>query len=247
MTTPLLAASLGVTGLVVGSFLGLVSLRLPAGEGVVAGRSRCQGCDRRLGWPDLVPVLSYLALRGRCRTCRSAIPARYPMLELAAAAVGLWAALATATPLEAGLTALLGWQLLLIAAVDLEHLWLPDRLTLPLLATGLVAAAAVEPVTLPDALLGAAAGFAALWLLGVAYRRLRGRDGLGGGDPILFAAGGAWVGWQGLPFVLLIASLAGVSLVVARRLAGSEVASNDRVPFAPLLGIGIWLVWSLQS
>jgi leader peptidase (prepilin peptidase)/N-methyltransferase len=238
-----LAAGLGGLGLIAGSFLGLVSLRLPAGEGVVAGRSRCGGCGQPLPPWSLVPVLSYLAARGRCAACGSSIPVRYPLIELAAAAVGVWAALSQPGPVEAGLTALLGWQLLLIAVVDAEHFWLPDRLTLPLLATGLVAAALLDRTTVVEAVIGAAVGFAALWLLALAYRRLRGRDGLGGGDPFLLAAGGAWVGWIGLPSVLLLAAAAGLSFVAARAVTGGKVSGADRLPFGPCLATGIWLTW----
>lgn len=238
-----LAAGLGGLGLIAGSFLGLVSLRLPAGEGVVLGRSRCAGCGRPLPPWSLIPVVSYLAARGRCGACGSPIPARYPMIELAAAAVGVWAAMSQAAPAEAVFTALLGWQLLLIAVVDAEHFWLPDRLTLPLLATGMAAAALLERTTLTGAAIGAAVGFAALWLLAVVYRRLRGRDGLGGGDPFLLAAGGAWVGWVGLPSVLLWAAAAGLSVVAARAMTGRKVAAADRLPFGPCLAAGIWLTW----
>jgi leader peptidase (prepilin peptidase)/N-methyltransferase len=165
------------------------------------------------------------------------------MIELAAAAVGVWAALSQPGPVEAGLTALLGWQLLLIAVLDAEHFWLPDRLTLPLLATGLVAAALLDRTTVVEAVIGAAVGFAALWLLALAYRRLRGRDGLGGGDPFLLAAGGAWVGWIGLPSVLLLAAAAGLSFVAARAVTGGKVSGADRLPFGPCLATGIWLTW----
>jgi len=238
-----LAAGLGGVGLIVGSFLGLVSLRLPAGEGVVLGRSRCDGCGRPLPPWSLIPVVSYLVARGRCGACGSPIPARYPLIELAAAAVGVWAAVSQPAPAEAVLTALLGWQLLLIAVVDAEHFWLPDRLTLPLLGTGMAAAALLGRTTLMEAAIGAAVGFAALWLLAVVYRRLRGRDGLGGGDPFLLAAGGAWVGWIGLPGVLLWAAAAGLSVVAARAMTGRKVAAADRLPFGPCLAAGIWLTW----
>lgn len=243
MTTPQLAVALGVAGLIVGSFLGLVSLRMPAGEDVVAGRSRCGGCGRTLTWRDLVPLASYVSSRGRCRTCGSAIPARYPVLELAACGVGVWAALDATSVVGAVLSALLGWQLLLIATVDLEHLWLPDRLTLPLLATGLIAAGLIEPHTIVEAILGAVVGFVSMWSFGFFYRRLRGRDGLGGGDPILIAAGGAWVGWQNLPLSLLIASVAGIGLAMARGLSSRAVTADHRVPFGPALAAGLWLTW----
>lgn len=245
MTAALLALYLGVIGLVVGSFLGLVSVRWPQGEEVVRGRSRCRACDRTLSWPDLLPIASYVWSRGRCRTCTAPIPIKYPLMELAAGGVGVWAALAGSTLPEAILTALLGWQLLLIAVIDFEHFWLPDHLTLPLLGTGLIAAGFLDRLAVLDAVIGAAAGFAALWSLGFLYRRRRGRNGLGDGDPFLFAAGGAWIGWSGLPMVLLIASLSGLVLVGARRMCGERLEPDGEMPFAPFLAAGVWLTWIL--
>lgn len=172
-------------------------------------------------------------------------PRRYALMALAAAGIGVWAALVQTTALAAVLTALLGWQLLLIAVIDAEHFRLPDQLTLPLLVTGGLAAVLLDHTAPLDALTGAAAGFGALWLLAFVYRRLRGREGLGDGDPFLLAAGGAWVGWIGLPSVLLWASAAGLSLVGARLLVGSRVSAADRLPFGPCLAIGIWLTWML--
>jgi leader peptidase (prepilin peptidase)/N-methyltransferase len=243
VSPPHLALILGGAGLILGSFLGLVSLRLPRGEGIVRGRSRCADCERPLASWRLVPMISYLASRGRCATCQAPIPLRYPLMELAAAGIGVWAALSQTSPLAAGLTAVLGWQLLLIAVIDAEHFWLPDRLTLPLLGTGLLAAVTLGRTAPIDALIGAAAGFACLWLLAQAYRRLRGREGLGGGDPFLLAAAGGWVGWIGLPSVLLWASIAGLSLVAARALTGGRVSGADRLPFGPFLAAGVWLTW----
>lgn len=236
---------LGGAGLFVGSFLGLVSLRLPQGQDVVGGRSRCDGCGVALPPWRLVPLVSYLLSRGRCAGCGATIPRRYPLIELAAAGVGAWAGLGQAAPLDAALTALLGWQLLLIAVIDGEHFRLPDALTLPLLATGGLAAVLLDQTAPLNAVIGAAAGFTSLWLLAFAYRRLRGRDGLGDGDPILLAAGGAWVGWIGLPSVLLWASAAGLSFVAARMLVGRKVSGQDRLPFGPCLAAGIWLTWML--
>ena len=170
---------------------------------------------------------------------------RYALMALAAAGTGVWAALAQPSPLAAVLTALLGWQLLLIAVIDAEHFCLPDQLTLPLLATGGLAAVLLDHTAPLDALIGAAAGFGSLWVLAFVYRRLRGREGLGDGDPFLLAAGGAWVGWMGLPSVLLWASAAGLSLVGARLLVGNKVTAADRLPFGPCLAAGIWLTWML--
>ena len=243
--TLLLAALLAGAGLLAGSFLGLVSLRLPAGEPIVAGRSRCGGCGRPIAPWRLIPLASYLLSRGRCALCGSVIPPRYPLMEVACAAIGAVAALSQPSGVAAVFTALLGWQLLLLAVVDAEHFWLPDALTLPLLATGLAAAALLDDRTLLDSVVGAAAGFAGLWLLARLYRLVRAREGLGGGDPFLLAAGGAWVGWIGLPSVLLWAALSGLSLVAARVLTGRAVSGADRLPFGVFLAIGVALTWLL--
>ena len=201
-----------------------------------------------LGGPGLIvgAVLGYASLRlPHGDAGASPNPRRYVLMALAAAAIGVWSALARPTPLDAALTALLGWQLVLITVIDAEHFRLPDRLTLPLLATGGLAAVLLDHTAPLDAVIGAAAGFSGLWLLAFAYRRLRGRDGLGDGDPILLAAGGAWVGWIGLPSVLLWASAAGLSFVAARVLVGKRVSATDRMPFGPCLAVGIWLTWLL--
>jgi leader peptidase (prepilin peptidase)/N-methyltransferase len=191
-------------------------------------------------------LLAQLSLRlPRAETGMRPSFRRYALMTPAAAAIGVWAALAQATPLAAVLTALLGWQLLLIAVIDAEHFRLPDQLTLPLLATGGLAAVVLDHTAPLDAVIGAAFGFAGLWGLAFVYRRLRGRDGLGDGDPILLAAGGAWVGWIGLPSVLLWASAAGLSFVVAKFLVGRPMSATDRLPFGPCLAAGIWLTWML--
>jgi len=241
----LLASALGGLGLLAGSFLGLISLRLPQGEGFVAGRSRCHGCNRPLAPWRMIPLLSYAVSRGRCTACGGGIPVRYPAMESACAAIGICAAMTQPTIPAALLTALLGWQLLLIAVVDGEHFWLPDRLTLPLLGTGLVAAVTLDRLTPADSLAGVAVGFGGLWLVARIYRRVRGRDGLGGGDPFLLAAGGAWTGWIGLPSILLWAALAGLSIVAARLLTGGRVSGADRLPFGVFLALGVWLTWLL--
>tara|TARA_R110002051_G_scaffold41530_7_gene86148 strand:- start:38387 stop:39142 length:756 start_codon:yes stop_codon:yes gene_type:complete len=233
----------GLMGAIVGSFLAAVSVRLPRDESVVGGRSRCRACERPLAPWHLVPVLSWLALRGRCGWCGAAVSPRYLIIELAAAAIGVWAALHGSGWLMITATAILGWQLLLIAVVDAEHLWLPDALTVPLIATGLAFNAAITGGWPWSQMVGLAAGFGSLWLLGRLYRRLRGREGLGGGDPILFAGAGAWIGWTGLPSVVLLASGIGLGLVAARLMLRRPVAAADRLPFGSLLAAGLWLTW----
>jgi len=156
------------------------------------------------------------------------------------AAAGVWS---VSGPAPTVVTALLGWSLLLIAAVDARHFWLPDWLTLPLLAGGLTATALFDRPALVDHLVGAAAGFAVLWGIAALYRRARGREGLGGGDFRLLAAAGAWTGWMGLPSVLLWASVAGLSLVLARLVLRQPVSGEDRLPFGVFLAMGLWMTW----
>jgi leader peptidase (prepilin peptidase) / N-methyltransferase len=211
---------------------------------VLRGRSTCDGCGRTLRPAELVPLLSFLWLRGRCRTCGARIAPAHLLMETAAGLIGAVALLAH--PGAAGLaTALFGWWLLLLGALDAEHQWLPDRLTLPLIGAGLLAAAAGIGPPLPDRAIGAGAGFASLWLVAAAYRRLRGREGLGGGDPKLFAALGAWLGWAQLPFVLLGAGVLGLAAVAMKRLRGEAVAGTDRLPLGTLLALAAWPIWLL--
>lgn len=171
---------------------------------------------------------------------------RKAAFAVAAALVGLWSGLTRQGDLPASLlTAALGWQLLLLATVDGEHFWLPDILTWPLAITGVAASAILPELQLLDAVIGAVAGFAGLWLLAFVYRKTRGRQGLGGGDPFMLAGAGAWVGWVGLPSVLLWAAVGGLSLVVARAVTGRKVSGSDRLPFGVFLAIGLWLTWLL--
>lgn len=238
-------------GPVAGSFLGLVSLRLPEERPVARGRSACGACGRTLSPIDLVPILSFIALRGRCRTCDGAIPRRYLLMELGCLALGLWSAWGFDGPM-ALVSALFGWWLLIVAIIDGEHFWLPDRLTLPLAAAGLAQAMAFAllggaPMAWIHNLIGAAAGFGALWLIAFAYRRLRGREGLGGGDPILLGAIGAWVGWQGLPSVVVWAGIAGLGVVLAMVVARRDVSAEMKLPFGVFLALGGWMVWVLGA
>lgn len=232
-----------MAGPVMGSVIGLISLRLPAERPVAWSRSACDGCGRRLGPVDLIPILGWLIARGRCRTCGAAIPRRYLALELGCLAVAVWAVIHHGGGPMVLTTALLGWALVLIAVVDGEHFWLPDVFTLPLLALGLGVTALQAPDQLMTRAVGAVAGFVSLALVAWLYARTRGREGLGGGDPRLFAAAGAWVGWMGLPSVLVFACAAAFSLIAARLILRKPVSGTDRLPFGVFLAVGLWMVW----
>lgn len=233
-----------VLGLVIGSFLAAILTRWPRGEAVRSGRSRCDSCGAALGVRDLLPLLSWLSTRGRCRHCGAAIDRRHLAAEIAAAMIAVTAVAAHPFP-AAVATILLGWWLFLLAALDLDHQWLPDALTLPLIPIGLIVAWIGIGPSLDARLIGAATGFLILEAIALAHRRLRGRDGLGGGDPKLLAAIGAWVGWAQLPFVLLGAGLLGLAAVVLMRLRGQQVAATTRLPLGTLMGLAAWPLWLL--
>ena len=226
----------------VGSFLGVLITRLPDGEPVMLSRSRCPYCRRTLGVRDLIPVLSWLATQRRCRYCGSALGWFYPNIEVAALGVAVWAAAVVSGP-SLWATCVLGWMLMTLAVIDARHMILPNALTLPLLASGLAAGAWLDGARLAEHAIGAAAGFAGFWLVATAYRVLRGREGLGLGDAKLLAAAGAWVSWQGLPGVVLVASSSALLFVLGATALGFGPDHSRRMPFGPFLCLGIWLIW----
>jgi leader peptidase (prepilin peptidase) / N-methyltransferase len=226
----------------VGSFLGVVIERLPADRSIVFGRSTCDHCGETLTVRDLIPVVSYLARRGWCSCGQIALSWFHPGIELAALAV----ALSAATVLSGWLlwaSLGLGWSLLTLAAIDWREFVLPDIITLPLIPSGLVVTWAIDPGLLWGHALGALAGFGSLALIASVYRRLRGREGLGLGDAKLLAAAGAWLGWQGLPSVVLIAAVSALGLALATALGGGKLAWTSRIAFGPHLALAFWLVW----
>ena len=238
----ILPTILGLLGAIVGSVLALLSVRLPLDEDVVLTPSHCRACQVRLAPWRLIPIVSWFWSRGRCAGCKAAVSPRYPLIETAAAAIGVCAALTGDSLLIMAVTAILGWQLLLIAIVDAEHFWLPDILTWPLGLSGLAAAALISQGPPWPQIIGLVGG-ACLWGFAALYKAVRGRDGLGGGDPFLFAAAGAWVGFMGLPSVLLYACVAGFAVVAAKLIVRRAVSGSDRLPFGTFLAIGVWLTW----
>lgn len=243
----------GVLGLVAGSFLATLVIRWPQGKSL-AGRSSCDSCGTTLALRDLVPLLSAAATRGRCRHCGAAIPPRHLQLELAAAAVGALALFAAPGPAGLG-GALFGWLLLALLALDLDCFWLPDRLTGPLLALGLVLGNGTPAQRIAGALLGGG-GFL---LLALCYRRLRGRDGLGMGDAKLMAGLGAWLSPAMLGPLILLAGLCGLLFAAVRaqrskRSAGPGMETEtemgeamiQKVPFGACLALAAFPLWIVE-
>lgn len=229
----------------IGSFLGVLALRLPQGCGVVIGRSRCDACEHVLVVSDLIPYISWLWLHGRCRYCKTPVGFFYPLMEFAALAVPLWAATVTAGPVLIA-SCVLGWTLLALAASDWRTYLLPDPLVVFLLIAGLSVTALLLPMQLAAHLLGAAAGYIAFAIIAWTYRKMRGSEGLGLGDAKLLAALGAWLSWDGLPSVVLLAAIMGltgvlVSAAAQRRFDGFD--RFERIPFGSFLAMGSWIVW----
>ena len=244
----LLSILLALLGAIVGSFLATLVVRWPGGRSVVRGRSGCDGCGRALGAWELVPLVSWAAARGRCGACGGLIDRAHPGVELACLAVGLSAGLAAGWP-QAAAGAVFGWLLVALAALDLRAWWLPDRLTATLAVTGALAGmagAALGPPDLAERLIGGAVGFGSLWVIAFAYRRIRGREGMGGGDPKLMGAIGLWLGWRLLPAVLLVAALIGLGWALIQWVRGRAVAGSDALPFGALLAAAAYPAWLIM-
>lgn len=237
-------AALAWLGLAIGSFLNVCIYRVPRGGSVAYPASQCPHCAYRLRWYDNIPVLSYALLGGRCRQCRAPIAIRYPIVEIVTMVIFLlhlylfgWTALMAVRTAFACV-------LIVLFAIDLEHQLLPNVITLPSMAVGLIASTLVPP-GLRDALLGALLGGGALWIIGEVYYRATGQDGMGGGDVKMLAMIGAFLGWKLVLVTLVFSSVAGSLvgvLVIAFRRGGMKYA----LPYGTFLAIGA-LVASLAG
>jgi leader peptidase (prepilin peptidase)/N-methyltransferase len=253
------AALAGLLGLLIGSFLNVVIRRLPRmlerrwaaecadirGEAapaaerfdLIAPPSHCPRCGHVIRWHENIPVLGYLALRGRCAACRAPIGLRYPLVELATGALFAWCVWHMPGQLAA-----LAWcgfaaALLALALIDWDTTLLPDDLTLPLLWGGLLASiAGFTGVALADAVWGAVAGYASLWIVHWLFKRIAGKEGMGHGDFKLLAALGAWFGWQALVPIVLMASVIGIIAGLALKFTRG-LREGGYVPFGPFLAI----------
>jgi leader peptidase (prepilin peptidase)/N-methyltransferase len=236
----------GLVGLAVGSFLNVVITRLPQEEPFWAGRLRCPHCQQILPWYDLIPLLSYAWWRGRCRFCGEPLSWRYPAVEVAAGLLAL--ALWWRFP-GSGLLWVYGpflAALLVLTVLDLQYFWLPDLITLPGTALGLVAALTFPHLDFWSALLGATLGWAFFQGVRWVYEKMvKGRcQGLGGGDVKLMTFIGAVLGLKALPWVLFSSAVLGslVGLVVAWR--GGQGRFTP-IPYGPFLAVGalLFLFW----
>ncbi len=273
---PLFAVVAGLVGLVIGSFLNVVIHRLPlmlerewraqcaelagtpatteAHFNLVVPRSRCPACQAQIRARNNIPLLSWLWLRGRCASCQARISARYPVVEALTGALSAAVAWHFGWGPQALMALLITWYLIAMSGIDLDHQLLPDSLTLPLIWLGLLASLWHVPgghwplpVTPTEAIIGAVAGYLFLWGVFHAFKLLTGKEGMGYGDFKLFAAAGAWLGWQLLPLILLLSAavgaVVGLTLIVLKR------HSRERpLPFGPFIAGATWIamLWGPQ-
>ncbi len=233
----------GLLGAAIGSFLNVAIYRLPEGESVVSPRSRCPQCSTAIGWRDNIPVVSYVLLRGRCRTCNVPISVQYPLIELATAAIWLAAAVRYGLSWQALSTAIFLTLLLGIALTDARTYTIPDEFSLGGLAIGLLFSLAPGGITFWQALAGAALGFGLLWIVGIAGEWLAGKPAMGGGDIKMIAMVGAFLGPAGVLLTIFGGALIGTLIF-----GPISWRSGKLVPFGIFLalGAGITEVWGSQ-
>jgi leader peptidase (prepilin peptidase)/N-methyltransferase len=251
------ASLFALLGLLIGSFLNVVVYRLPkmmerqwqqeaadmSGQelpaqepfNLMVPRSRCPHCAHPIAWYENIPVLSYLALAGKCAACKATISARYPLVETALAALFYFCIKTFGASATGYVWCAFSAVLLTLALIDWDTTLLPDDLTLPLLWLGLIAAALHWiPVSLNDAFWGAVGGYMSLWLVYWGFKLATGKEGMGFGDFKLFAALGVWFGWQTLIPIILIASVIGAVIGIAMKFS-SKLREGGYVPFGPFL------------
>jgi leader peptidase (prepilin peptidase)/N-methyltransferase len=259
-----LVAASATLGLLVGSFLNVVIYRLPvmmqkewelqAAEvtgqdmeqsdtfNLSTPRSRCPHCGHAITALENIPVISYLFLGGKCRECKTGISVRYPLIE------SLTAALSAIVAWQFGFSAaclgalLLTWSLIALTFIDLDHQLLPDKITLPLVWLGLFFNLFSTFTDLSSSVIGAIAGYLALWSVYHLFRLVTGKEGMGYGDFKLLAALGAWMGWQLLPMIVLLSSLVGAVVGISLILLKNH-QHDIPIPFGPYLAAAGWIAF----
>jgi leader peptidase (prepilin peptidase)/N-methyltransferase len=224
-------------GAVIGSFLNVCIYRLPRAESIAWPASRCPSCRQTIAFYDNIPIASYLALQGRCRSCRAPVSLQYPFVE-ASNALGyvmvwwIFGFTAAACVYAALLSALI-----VVTGTDLSHRMIPDAVTLPGILIGLLCATLILPVGIVNSLLGILAGGGSLWFLAWVSPYIFGKEGMGGGDIKLMAMVGAFIGWQPALLAIMIGSLLG-SIVGGGLMAAGTIRREQYIPFGPFLAVG---------
>jgi leader peptidase (prepilin peptidase)/N-methyltransferase len=269
--TPLFLSGVFLFGLLIGSFLNVVILRFPARLeydwqsqckellkikdenptpkplSIVWSRSQCPNCGHSITSSENIPLFSYLFLKGRCSSCHTHISIRYPLVEASTAVLFLLVAMHFGPTIQTFSALAFTGLLVALAGIDIDHQLLPDELTFFVLWSGLFASlfnVFTDPVS---SIIGALAGYLSLWLVFHVFRLLTGKEGMGYGDFKLLAAMGAWMGWQMLPLIILLSSLAG-AVIGLSMIAFKRHKSSQPMPFGPFIAFSGWiaLLWGEQ-
>lgn len=258
---------IGVLGLMVGSFLNVVIYRLPlmlerewrsqcrelldldpaveeAPFNLAVPRSRCPHCGHAITAMENIPILSYLALRGRCSSCGASISARYPIVEAATGLISVAVAWRFGFSVHTPAALVLSWALIALSMIDYDHKLLPDAITLPVLWLGLLLGVFGVFISAPQSVIGAVAGYLSLWVVFKLFKLMTGKEGMGYGDFKLLALLGAWMGWQMLPVIIILSSVVGAAVGIGL----IALAGRDRsvpIPYGPYLAAAGWiaLLW----
>ena len=202
--------------------------------------SSCPHCGHGIRFYENIPIISWLFLRGKCSQCKASISSRYPIIEAATALLSVVIALHYGASIETCFMLLLTWGLICLTMIDIDHMILPDQITLPLLWLGLLVNINGSFVPLTDAVIGAVAGYLSLFSVFWLFKLLTGKEGMGQGDFKLLALFGAWLGWQLLPLIILMASAVG-AIVGISLIAFKHHQKDQPIPFGPYLAVAGWI------
>jgi leader peptidase (prepilin peptidase)/N-methyltransferase len=237
MTQPLFVGLAAIVGAMIGSFLNVCIYRLPLRKSIVWPASACESCGRELAWYENLPIVSWIALGARCRTCKAPLSVRHPIVEVLTALMFAVAAWHDGPGLLLASHLVFGCALIVLFAIDLEHHLLPNAITLPGIAAGLLFSFFSGQPGLQESLIGAAIGGGGLWLIAETYYRVRHEEGLGMGDVKMLAMIGAFIGWKLTIVTLMMASVAG-SIVGIALIAARKGDMKYALPFGTFLALG---------
>jgi leader peptidase (prepilin peptidase)/N-methyltransferase len=252
-----------ILGLLIGSFLNVVIYRLPIMMqrewrcdclefleqpsetstekfDLNMPRSRCGECGHAISALENIPILSYMALKGKCRACKTPISMRYPLVELLTGLISLIIGWHFGVSLQALAGLFLSWFLIAASGIDLGHKLLPDTITLPLMWLGILLSLFNVFIDLETSVIGAIAGYLCLWSIFMMFKLVTGKEGMGHGDFKLLAALGAWCGWKMLLVIVLTSSLVG-AIVGILMIILSKTGRNTQIPFGPYLAVAGWI------
>ena len=227
----------GIFGLALGSFMNVCIYRIPLKKSIVSPPSSCPNCKRRIRFYDNIPLLSYIALSGKCRYCHHPISWQYPAVEALISLLSLLLFIRYGISYQYILSLLFISSLVTISFIDFHHQIIPDSISLPGIISGLLVSILLGHISWQDSLIGIIAGGGSLYLVAFIYERITGKEGMGGGDIKLLAMIGAWMGWRPLPLIVMISSMTGV-LIGYTFILLTRKGFRARIPFGPFLSLG---------